>query len=80
MEPIKELVFVVSGDSVRQVEVKTGIQNTQYIVITEGLKGDEEVVSAPYSSISRKLKNGMKIQKVTEKELYGSKDKKGKED
>ena len=80
LEPIKELVFIVSGDSVRQVEVKTGIQNTQYIVITEGLKGDEEVVSAPYSSISRKLKNGMKIQKVTEKELYGSKDKKGKED
>jgi HlyD family secretion protein len=80
LEPIKELVFIVSGDSVRQVEVKTGIQNTQYIQITEGLKGDEEVVSAPYSSISRKLKSGMKIQKVTEKELYGSKDKKGKDD
>ncbi|MDZ7881299.1 MAG: efflux RND transporter periplasmic adaptor subunit [Saprospiraceae bacterium] len=80
LEPIKELVFIVSGDSVRQIEVKTGIQNTQYIEITEGLKGDEEVVSAPYSSISRKLKNGMKIQKVTEKELYGSKDKKGKDE
>ena len=79
LEPIKELVFVVSGDTVKQVEVKTGIQNTQFIQIISGLKGDEEVVSAPYNLIARKLKSGMKIQKVSEKELYGSKDKK-KED
>ena len=79
LEPIKELVFVVSGDTVKQVEVKTGIQNTQFIQIISGLKGDEEVVSAPYNLIARKLKSGMKIQKVSEKELYGTKDKK-KED
>ena len=79
LEPIKELVFVVSGDTVKQIEVKTGIQNTQFIQIISGLKGDEEVVSAPYNLIARKLKSGMKIQKVSEKELYGSKDKK-KED
>ena len=76
IEPMKELVFVVSGDTVKQVEVKTGIQNTQFIQIVAGLKGDEEVVSAPYNLIARKLKSGMKIQKVSEKELYGSKDKK----
>jgi HlyD family secretion protein len=80
IEPIKELVFIVSGDTIKQIEVKTGIQNTQYIQIVSGLKGDEEVVSAPYKSISKTLKSGMKIQKVSEKELYGSKDKKGKED
>jgi HlyD family secretion protein len=80
LEPIKELVFIVSGDTVKQIEVKTGIQNSQYIQIVSGLKGDEEVVSAPYRAISTKLKNGMKIQKVSEKELYGSKDKKDKED
>ena len=79
LEPIKELVFVVSGDTVRQVEVKTGIQNTQFIQVISGLKGDEEVVSAPYNLIARKLKSGMKIQKVSEKELYGSKDKKKEE-
>ena len=76
IEPLKELVFVISGDTVKQVEVKTGIQNTQYIQIISGLKGDEEVVAAPYAMISKKLKSGMKIQKVSEKELYGSKDKK----
>ena len=72
----KEIVFVVVGDTIRQVEVKTGIQNDKFIQIASGLKGDEDVVSAPYNLIARKLKSGMKIQKVTEKELYGTKDKK----
>jgi HlyD family secretion protein len=78
----KEIVFVVSGDTVRQVEVKTGIQDNQFIQITEGLKGGEEIVSAPYRSISSKLKSGMKVQKVSEKELYKVKDgdKKGSDD
>ncbi len=71
-EPVKEVVFVASGDTVRMVEVKTGIQDNQYIQITSGLKGDEEVIAAPYSSIARKLKGGMKIQKVSEKELYNT--------
>ena len=77
LSEVKEIVFVVSNDTIRQVEVKTGIQDNQFIQITSGLKGDEEIVAAPYSLIARKLKSGMKIQKVSEKELYGSKDKKG---
>ena len=69
---MKEVVFVVSGDTVKMVEVKTGIQDNQYIQITSGLNGDEDVIAAPYSSIARKLKGGMKIQKVSEKELYNT--------
>ena len=57
------------------VEVKTGIQDNDFIQIVSGLKGDEEVVSAPYSLIARKLKSGMKVQKVSEKELYKTDDK-----
>ena len=75
-QPIKEVVFVVSGDTVKMVEVKTGIQNNQHIQVISGLKGDEEVIAAPFNLIARKLKSGSKIQKVSEKELYGSKDKK----
>lgn len=78
-EPVKEVVFVASGDTVRMVEVKTGIQDNQYIQITSGLNGDEEVIAAPYSSIARKLKGGMKIQKVSEKELYNTGKDKAKE-
>lgn len=56
-----EVVFVMEADSVRLVPVKTGIQDDTYIEILEGLKGDENVVSGPYSAISRQLKNGSKV-------------------
>jgi HlyD family secretion protein len=68
--PVKEVVFVTSGDTVKMIEIKTGIQDNQYIQIVSGLSGEEEVIAAPYSLIARKLKNGMKIQKVSEKDLY----------
>jgi HlyD family secretion protein len=79
-QPVNEVVFLISGDTVKMVTVKTGIQNNQFIQITEGLKGDEEVVAAPYRAISTKLKSGSKIQKVSEKELYSSGDKKDKKE
>jgi HlyD family secretion protein len=56
-----EVVFVMEADTVRLVPVKTGIQDDTYIEILEGLKGDEKVVSGPYSAISRQLKNGSKV-------------------
>lgn len=74
--PEKEVIFIVSGDTAKMVEVKTGIQDDRFIQVTEGLKGDEEVIAAPYNLIARRLKGGMKILKVSEKELYESKDKK----
>lgn len=64
----KEIVFITRGDTARIVEVKTGIQDNQYIQISEGLTGDEEVVSAPYSAISRRLKDKAIIKKVKNKE------------
>jgi len=67
----KEIVFITKGDSALIVEVKTGIQDNQFIEITEGLTGDEEVVTAPYSAISRKLKDKMLIKKAkTKEELF----------
>lgn len=64
----KEIVFVTKGDTARIVEVKTGIQDNQYIEIIEGLTGDEDVVTAPYSAISRKLKDKTLIKKAKKKE------------
>ncbi len=68
--PAKEVVFIAVGDSVCMMEVKSGIQDNDFIQIVSGLKGGEEIVSAPYSLIKSKLKSGMKVIKVTEKELY----------
>ncbi|QKG81003.1 efflux RND transporter periplasmic adaptor subunit [Tenuifilum thalassicum] len=73
IEAPKEIVFVAKGDTARIVEVKTGIQDNQYIEIIEGLSPDDEVVSAPYSAISRKLKDKSLIRKVkTKEELFKS--------
>ncbi len=67
---VKEIVFVYGDGKVSLREVTTGIQDDTYIEITEGLKEDEEVVVAPYSAISRRLKDGKKVEKVDEKELF----------
>lgn len=67
-EKPKEIVYITKGDTARMVEVKTGIQDNQYIEITEGLTGDEDVVTAPYSAISRRLKDKTIIKKVKTKE------------
>lgn len=73
---VKEYVFVYSGGKVKQVEVKSGIQNDTFIEIKSGLKGGEEVVSAPYSSISKTLKNDQEVEKVNKDALFNAADKK----
>jgi len=70
-----EVVFVVSGDTVIMKEVKTGIQDDAFIQIVSGLNAGDEVVSGPYTAISRKLKQGMQIRKVKESELNPAKKK-----
>ena len=60
-EEIKEVVFIMSADTVKMVEVKTGIQDDENIQILSGLEEGDEVVAGPYSAISRKLKSGMQV-------------------
>lgn len=57
-DDLVEVVFVVKGDTVDLTPVKTGIQDDEYIQVLSGLQGDEEVVSGPYSAVSRKLEQG----------------------
>ncbi|MCQ6960140.1 efflux RND transporter periplasmic adaptor subunit [Mucilaginibacter aquariorum] len=68
--PSKEYVFVLQGNKVKQVEVKTGIQDDTYIQILSGLKGGEEVVSAPFAAISKTLKDAMIVEKVDKSKLF----------
>lgn len=56
-----EVVFVMSGDTVRMAEVTTGIQDDEYIQVLSGLDLDEEVVTGPYSAVSKKLKEGKRV-------------------
>jgi HlyD family secretion protein len=60
-EQLQRVVFVKSGDSVRQQKVDTGIADATYIEIKNGIKPGDEVVSGSYTAISRRLKNGAKV-------------------
>lgn len=73
---VKEYVFVYQNGTVKQVEVTTGIQNDTYIQVLSGLKGGEEVVSGPYSAISKTLKDKDKVEKVDKSKLFTSDDSK----
>ncbi|MDA9555099.1 efflux RND transporter periplasmic adaptor subunit [Pelobium sp.] len=66
----KEYVFVVDAGKVKQVEVKTGIQDDQNIIILSGLKAGQQVVSAPYAAISKTLKDKMEVEVVDKSKLF----------
>ena len=69
------VVFVKGADNkVTKVPVKTGIQDINYIEITAGLKGGEEVITGPYDVVSKQLKKGTQVKVVDKKELFEKKD------
>jgi HlyD family secretion protein len=65
-----ECVFIIDNGKVKLRPVKVGIQDNSNIEIKEGLKEGEEVVSAPYSAISRILKDGDAVEVVKKDKLY----------
>jgi len=67
----KVVVFTVTGENKSKMkEVKTGIQDNNYIEILEGLDPEDQVVIAPYSAISRQLKDDMSVEIVPEDDLF----------
>jgi HlyD family secretion protein len=58
-----DVVFVMEGDHVKMVPVKTGISDDSYWEIAEGVKEGQEVVSGNYHVISRELEDGKKVKK-----------------
>lgn len=67
-EEIQEVVFIMDADTAMMVNVETGIQDNEYIQILSGLTEGQEVITGPYSTVSRKLKNGMDVEKKKEEE------------
>ena len=64
---LQRVVFVKQGDKVRQQKVETGIADNTFIEIKAGLKPGEEIVSGSYTAISRRLKDGAKVEIEKEK-------------
>jgi HlyD family secretion protein len=65
----KEVVFVYEKGKAKTTLVKTGIQDNDYIEIASGLSENTEVITAPYNVITKKLKNGSSVKKVSKEQL-----------
>ncbi|MCX6277061.1 MAG: efflux RND transporter periplasmic adaptor subunit [Bacteroidetes bacterium] len=69
-DKIQECVFLLSDGTAKKMDVKTGIQDNTYIQIVSGLKPGDEIITAPYSAVSKILKDGDKVKKVDKKDLF----------
>ena len=71
---LNEVVFLLQADkSVKQVSVKTDIQDINYIEIVSGLNQGDEVVTGPYGTVSKILNNGTKVMVVDKDKLFEAK-------
>ena len=61
-DQLKRVVFIKDGDKVRLQPVETGIADNTHIEVKSGVKAGDEVVSGSYAAISRRLKDGAKVQ------------------
>lgn len=69
-ETVNECVFVIKDGKAKMQMVKTGVQDNTYIEVLGGLKEGDEVVSGPFSAVSKTLKEGDKLKVVTKEELF----------
>ena len=78
-DEVNEVVFVVNDENkAKFIKVKTGIQDNNYIQILEGVEEDDEIITAPYNAISKKLKTDAVVEVVDKKDLFKDDKKKKK--
>jgi HlyD family secretion protein len=72
---IRQVLFVYNAKTkdVTLRDVKTGIQNNEYIQITSGLRKGDVVVVAPYGTVARTLQDKSKVKVVPRDQLYEAK-------
>jgi HlyD family secretion protein len=73
-DELEEVVFVMEADTVRMVNVTTGIQDDEYILVASGLEKGEVIITGPYSAISKKLDQGDAVRVKEEKEKNDDED------
>lgn len=64
----EEVVFAYRADSslVDKIVIKTGIQDKQYIEICSGVDSTKQIVTAPFTAISKKLEQGTVVEKTSQ--------------
>lgn len=61
-QKLAKVVFLKKGGKAEMVKVTTGIADDTYMEIKSGIQPGDEVISGSYSAISRKLKEGAKVE------------------
>ncbi len=73
-DDLDEVVFLLqAGDTVRKVKVRTDIQDINYIEVVNGIKEGDQVITGPYSIVSKTLKGGQRVQVVAKDKLFEEK-------
>ncbi|MHB1279531.1 MAG: efflux RND transporter periplasmic adaptor subunit [Bacteroidia bacterium] len=70
----QEVIFVFEDGKAKMIPVKTGVQDSRYIEITEGLEENKDVISGPYSVVSRMLKDGDPVEEKKKSEFTNKKE------
>ena len=72
-EDVSEVVFVLQKDNkVKMVKVKTDIQDLNFIEVS-GVKVGDKIITGPYSTVSKTLKEGNLVNVVTKEKLFEEK-------
>ncbi len=69
-DEIQECTFLFDNGKAVKLNVKTGIQDNTYIQILSGLKEGQEIITGPYSAVSKTLKDKDNVKKVDKKDLF----------
>jgi HlyD family secretion protein len=72
-EDIRTIVFTTDGKYALAKDVKTGIQDNNYIEILSGIEKGDSVISSPFSAISKKLSDSTLVEILDKEELFKEK-------
>ena len=67
---IRTIVFITDGKYALAKDVRTGIQDNNYIEILSGIALNDKVISSPFSAISKKLSDSTIVETVKKEELF----------
>ncbi|WP_417601237.1 efflux RND transporter periplasmic adaptor subunit [Owenweeksia hongkongensis] len=70
-----EVVFLYADGKAKLQVVTTGIQDDENIEVLSGLEDGQQVITGPYSLVSKQLVNGDKVEEKDSKKEENSKDK-----
>lgn len=69
-DDIRTLVFLTDGEYALARDVKTGIQDNNYIEVVSGINEKDRVISSPFTAISKKLSDSTLVEVVDKEKLY----------